>query len=259
MRIANRHGLAPQEQRRVVELAHEIDRIIGDRVEKFRLNEQELKLVERYAAQGWSLIGKAIISRHDCRPNSAKSGTPTNKIFCIGFHKTGTSSMAHALKALGYRVTGQVGTMDPRINENALGMALRLATKFDAFHGNPWSVLYRQMDEAFPGSKFILTKRPADKWISSAIKHFGAKETPMREWIYGHGHGSPLGNEQVYLSRYDKHINDVIEYFKDRKKDLLIMDFEAGDGWETICKFLEKSVPDEPFPHRNRAIDREVK
>jgi UDP-N-acetylmuramate-alanine ligase len=37
------------------------------------------------------------------------------KVFCIGFHKTGTTSLAVALKTLGYRVTGPNGVHDPDI------------------------------------------------------------------------------------------------------------------------------------------------
>ncbi len=35
------------------------------------------------------------------------------KVFCIGFHKTGTSSLAVALKTFGYRVTGPNGVNNP--------------------------------------------------------------------------------------------------------------------------------------------------
>ena len=34
------------------------------------------------------------------------------KVFCIGSHKTGTTSLEVALKKLGYRVTGGFGTKD---------------------------------------------------------------------------------------------------------------------------------------------------
>jgi hypothetical protein len=35
------------------------------------------------------------------------------EVFCIGFHKTGTTSFELALKKLGNRVTGSFGTKDP--------------------------------------------------------------------------------------------------------------------------------------------------
>ncbi len=37
----------------------------------------------------------------------------------------------------------------------------------------------------------------------------------------------------------------------DRPDKLLIMNVVAGDGWETLCPFLNKSIPDIPFPKAN--------
>lgn len=30
-----------------------------------------------------------------------------------------------------------------------------------------------------------------------------------------------------------------------------LLEWEVGDGWEPLCKFLGKPVPDVPFPHAN--------
>ncbi len=49
---------------------------------------------------------------------------------------------------------------------------------------------------------------------------------------------------------YDRHSQEVKEYFKDRTEDLLVM--EVGEGaWEALCNFLGKDKPSIPFPHRN--------
>ncbi|MBL8583997.1 MAG: hypothetical protein JNL61_17460 [Rhizobiaceae bacterium] len=171
------------------------------------------------------------------------------KVFGIGFHKTGTSSLADALRMLGYSVTGPNNVRDPEIASKALPMALELATQFDAFQDNPWPVLYREMDAAFPGSKFILTERAPEAWIDSAVTHFGDKHTPMREWIYGYG--MPLGHEDVYLARFHRHNAEVRAYFADRPGDLLILDITKGGGWQELCSFLGYPVPAAPFPHSN--------
>lgn len=36
-------------------------------------------------------------------------------------------------------------------------------------------------------------------------------------------------------------------------KDLL--EWKPRDGWETLCKFLDKPVPGEPFPYANKGDD----
>ena len=177
------------------------------------------------------------------------------KIFCIGFHKTGTTSLRDALRHLGYSVTGPNETRNPRIAEEVLDIAFSLVDQFDAFQDNPWPIIYKELDTEYPGSKFILTTRPVEEWIMSAIRHFDTKDTPMREWIYGVGH--PVGHEEVYIERYMRHYREVEEYFKDRPDDLLTMNLPQGDGWEKLCTFLGKGVPSIPFPHSNKAEDRE--
>ncbi|WP_172824553.1 sulfotransferase family protein [Vreelandella subglaciescola] len=180
-----------------------------------------------------------------------------NKIFCIGFHKTGTTSIALALEQLGYKVTGPNGIRDPDIAFNALSMCKQLVNDYDAFQDNPWPLFYREMDEMFPGSKFILTLRDEQSWMRSQLTHFGANETPMRRWIYGVG--CPLGNEETYLEIYRQHYDSVRKYFSNRPNDLLEMDLSNDDGWEELCEFLEHDIPDSVFPHVNKAVDRETK
>lgn len=173
------------------------------------------------------------------------------KVFCIGFHKTGTTSMEKALKMLGYRVTGGNWVKEEGIGEVVLERALALVPQYDAFQDNPWPILYQELDRAFPGSKFILTMRPPEKWFASMLKNFGTDRTPMREWIYGVGH--PQGNEAIYLERYNRHNREVLEYFADRPQDFLLMDLAAGDGWDKLCPFLGLPMRTDPFPHANTA------
>lgn len=179
-----------------------------------------------------------------------------SKVFCIGFHKTGTTSIAVALARLGYRVTGPNGVNDPNIESNVLPMALALVDRYDAFQDNPWPIIYKELDQRFPGSKFILLLRDPDTWIKSQISHFGRTETPMRKWIYGVG--CPEGNESIYLDRYRAHNLDVQAHFASRPEDLLIMDLAKGDGWEKLCPFLGAAHPGTKFPHVNKAKDREA-
>jgi hypothetical protein len=176
------------------------------------------------------------------------------KVFGIGFHKTGTTSLANALSYLGYRVTGPDGVDNPNIAQDVYEMAFDLVNKFDAFQDNPWPILYKELDQKFPDSKFILTLRPSEDWFRSVVNHFIEKETPMREWIYGVGY--PKGNENVYVARYERHNREVIEYFKDRRKQLLVLNITAGEGWTKLCPFLGERIPAIAFPCANTASER---
>ena len=246
MRIANRYALDDADQARVVDLVREVDNIIGEGSKAFRLSDAECGLVQRFGGLGWQALQPALLDplaptprRRPLRP----------KVFCIGFHKTGTKSLGHALKRLGYRVAGPVGARNPEIAQQAVAIALALAADHDAFNDNPWPLLYETLDTTFPGSRFILTVRDEQRWLRSMLDYFGAKDTPMRRWIYGAG--TPRGNEATYLARYRRHNVEVLEYFAERS-DFLVLDLEHGHGWPELCTFLDLPAPEHPFPHLNR-------
>jgi hypothetical protein len=179
---------------------------------------------------------------------------PCMKIFGIGFHKTGTKSLAQALSLLGYSVTGPNGTRDPDIGTKVFEYVEKLTPRFDAFQDNPWPMIFRELDGRFPDSKFILTMRNPADWIRSVVDHFGCEDTPMRQWIYGIGH--PQGNEEVYLRRYEEHNRSVLAHFRDRSDRLLVMDITSGDSWEKLCPFLGRKHPQVAFPIANTALER---
>lgn len=174
------------------------------------------------------------------------------KIFCIGFHKTGTTSLGKALKILGYKVKGPFGVYDKDIGKNALQKAKSYVSKFDAFQDNPWSIIYKELDEAFSKSKFILSIRDSNSWIKSQINYFGTAETEMRKWIYGFG--SPVNHENIYIDRYENHNKSVLNHFKNRPDDILVMNLDHDFNWSTLCGFLNISdIPDSPFPYLNKS------
>lgn len=174
------------------------------------------------------------------------------KVFCIGFQKTGTTSLGQALEILGHRVCGPVGVTNPDIRKKALAWAVEKVPDYDAFQDNPWPLLYKEMDRLYPESKFILTTRHPRSWIKSAKKYFGYYESAAEVWIYD-GVGTPIKNQKRFLKRYKEHNNEVRQYFKDRPNDFLEIDLGKGHGWNEICDFLGCEVPDCPFPFENKS------
>lgn len=174
------------------------------------------------------------------------------KVFCIGFQKTGTTSLGKALETLGYNVCGPVGVTNPDIEEKALIWALERIKYYDAFQDNPWPLLYKELDFLYPGSKFILTTRSPRSWIKSMYKYFGSYESAAEVWIYG-GVGTPIKNRHGFVKRFKKHNADVRDYFKDRPDDFLELNFAKGHGWDELCSFLEIEKPMIPFPTSNKS------
>jgi hypothetical protein len=145
---------------------------------------------------------------------------------------------------------GYFGTHDPNIQDNVYKQAEMYVKTHDAFQDNPWPIIYHEMDEKYPGSKFILTLRPTDQWINSAVNHFQSTVRPMHNWIYGVGF--PKGNESIWIERFERHNQEVQEYFKNRPDDLLVINLFEGDGWREICPFLGKKTLRSKFPHSNK-------
>lgn len=173
------------------------------------------------------------------------------RVICIGWHKTGTSTLGAALLRLGYSVLGcRLDAYYPLISGETEA-ALRIADPFDALQDVPWAALYKELDARFPNSKFILTVRDEEGWLRSAARHFGNTPIPLHGWLYGEP--SLVGNEDLYLARYRRHNDDVRRYFAARPDDLLIMDLTAGDGWMKLCAFLDEPAPSVPFPIENAA------
>lgn len=173
-----------------------------------------------------------------------------NRVFGIGMHKTGTSTLGLALHELGFKVLGARTDLAKYLLNGNTNYVLEVASGFDALQDVPWANLFKQLDIKFPNSKFILTERSEDKWLKSVLNHFGDRNTDMRNWIYGAA--SPIGNEEVYLNKFKSHNEEVKSYFRHRPDDLLIVSWERGDGWEKLCPFLDLPIPSKNFPHMNK-------
>lgn len=80
------------------------------------------------------------------------------------------------------------------------------------------------------------------------------KVPPLREYLFGRKYCDPSKDsisKEVWLGKYKMH-NSNIRHVLHGKKNFIEMNIVAGDGWEKLCKFLEKDAPGEDFPHDNR-------
>ena len=179
-------------------------------------------------------------------------------VICVGFHKTGTTSIGAALSILNYRVKGETSRpLIPILNGN-YNKVLKMLKNYNAVQDIPWFRIYKELDELIPNSKFILTIRDEESWYSSAVKHFGNIMIAQHEWIYGRGKGLLKNNKENTINVYRNHNHNVKEYFKDRPDDLLILDFTKNDEWEQLCSFLSQDIPNVSFPHANKSSNKKT-
>ena len=180
------------------------------------------------------------------------------RIFGIGLNKTGTSTLGSCGEMLGYRVKGcdKELLQDVRL-KNDFTRIREAVENHDLFEDWPWPLIYKELDKMYPGSKFILTVRKNEKkWIESLKKH--SLKTPpdnhCRKLAYDYNY--PFGHEKKHLQFYRKHNDEVREYFRGRESDFIELCWENGDGWDKLCPFLGMEVPETPFPHTNKTIDK---
>ena len=209
-------------------------------------------------------------------------GFPNPKIFVIGRNKTGTTSLQQALSELGYRVGNQYlaeslledwGIRDFR-------KLVHYCHRSDAFQDVPFSYHYtfQAMDAAFPGSKFILSVRGSEEeWYESLIgfaamifeKRTGERRVPTVEelkqapyhregfaWRKRQLFGIGLNSDEAYPEKelkayYTRHNDIVIDYFRNRPNDLLVLNVAEPDSMKKLCEFLGHRYDGRGMPRLN--------
>lgn len=177
-----------------------------------------------------------------------------SKIFGIGLSKTGTSSLAQALQRLGFRTKDCMGARS-YVPGDLSSIEMDTVLAHDALTDTPIPSFYRELDARFPGSKFILTVRERAAWLQSCRKQFNersaAAQSEAHRRLFEDLYGTNLFDEQRFAEGYERFVAGVREYFRHRPADLLVLDVTGSDGWDKLCPFVGRPVPDVPFPKAN--------
>jgi hypothetical protein len=178
------------------------------------------------------------------------------RVFGIGWAKTGTTTLGKCFEILGYDHQSQRLDLVHDLRDGDLSRIRRLVEKKESFEDWPWIILFRELDQSFPTSKFVLTTRDPERWVRSYTNMLHTQGeaseelNEIRHILYGLPF--PQVTKEQLLQRYRRHNREVKEYFSGRPDDLLVVNWEEGDGWQELCDFLGREVPSEPFPHANR-------
>lgn len=203
---------------------------------------------------------------------------PEAKVFCIGFSKTGTTSLAAFFKALGFTLGDeQAGTL--LLHDWALRRfdpIVALARSAQVFQNVPFSLPFTfvALDKEFPGAKFILSvRRNADEWYGSLIRYFtnmiGKNRVPTADDLKEFPHPykgwmfeaamliaatseHDLFEQSKWMRFYEDHNTAVWEYFRHRPQSLLTVDLADGNAAERITSFLGMRYDGQTMPHLNR-------
>lgn len=192
----------------------------------------------------------------------------TLQVIGVGLGRTGTRSLKVALERLGYSPCYHL--LDVFLRPWIIPVWLRIGRggelewsklfrHFRAGVDYPFTTHFPQVLDSLPDIKVILTVREPEGWYDSVRKTIYPLQALARKWLPG---GSMVGQttiwHQLFHERFEERdyaIWAYLQHIETVKKQvpsnrLLVLD--VRDGWKPLCRFLDKPVPDEPFPHANR-------
>lgn len=203
----------------------------------------------------------------------------------MGFGRTGTASLKDALESLG---VGPCYHMLDVMQDHARARAWLAAARspqpdwaslFAGFSSTvdwPGAAYWRELLDAYPRAKAILTVRDPQRWYDSM------ETTILRAWRWHRERASqpPAGGAEAAAGRvvdsaaFGDMIKAVVENrvfagrAYDREDAIAIFErhiaevrasvpaqrllvYEVTQGWQPLCAFLDVPVPDQPFPWVN--------
>ena len=194
------------------------------------------------------------------------------KIICAGYAKTGTKSIAKALRHLGFNVFDWEEQMfDFRdhwfdvFQNGAKPDVKRVYQNADVCIDMPGYFFYEEILEAFPGCKVILSVREEGSWMESLKRHLdlyfamrsniASMLSPTARKMQSDLHSflnATIGScnpKSTYVIRkryriHNHHVKSTVPADK-----LLV--YNVTQGWKPLCDFLECEVPTVAFPHEN--------
>ncbi|MEJ2044721.1 MAG: sulfotransferase [Reinekea sp.] len=193
------------------------------------------------------------------------------EVIGAGLGRTGTLSLKFALEQLG------IGSCYHMVELYANGRA-NLPLWLDAINGKPqWDRIfkgygattdypacyfYKTLMEYYSEAKVILTVRDADSWFDSVSETIFASRRDSG--IFG---DSGKEFSDFIRNPFGDKIRDrafMIDYFNTWNQSVIdtvpndrLLVLSPGEGWEPLCQFLGKPVPDSPYPKVHARAQRE--
>lgn len=204
------------------------------------------------------------------------------KVFCIGRNKTGTTTIKKTLEDFGYKLGDQreAELLNKFYYDKNFAPIIKYCKKADAFQDVPfsWPETYLQVYKAFPNAKFILTVRESSEvWYNSLVNFHSKihaenkrptvedlKNAPYvykgwawenRQNVYGFTEADDPYDKEKWIKSYEKYNAEVIEFFKDKPNQLIVIDLSKENSYFELCAFLGKEPLYDNFPWENKTSD----
>jgi hypothetical protein len=193
------------------------------------------------------------------------------RVIGAGFGRTGTMSLKLALEQLGFAPCHHMEEVLKRPDQiahwdaAAAGRPVDWLSVFDGFRAAvdwPSAHYWRELADAFPDAKLILTTRPAEKWwvsFSDTIAKILAVRTGITDphvravmdmanaVIAEQTFGGAMTDRDRAIAIYEQRTRDVRDAIP---ADRLLV-FDVAEGWAPLCRFLDKPMQSGDFPRAN--------
>ncbi|MFN8296417.1 MAG: sulfotransferase [Chitinophagales bacterium] len=203
------------------------------------------------------------------------------QVIGAGMGRTGTLSLKHALEELGYHKTHHMLEVieNPEQLPYWIEMHHNRKSDYDAmFKGFtamvdfPGAIYYKEFMVQYPDAKVILNVRDPEKWYKSVndtiyniprgfqrvmMKAVGIFKPEVKYMATFFDYVDNLLWNGFFEGKFEdkeftiKKFNDWIEEVKRTVPPEKLLVFEVSQGWEPLCAFLNKPIPDKPFPRVN--------
>ncbi|KAJ4420400.1 hypothetical protein N0V82_004389 [Gnomoniopsis sp. IMI 355080] len=247
------------------------------------------KSVDRRAIVGEAT--KLMFESDTLEDPRTRSRTVPFEVICPGMPRTGTSSIKAALEILGYGPVAHMSTAVSRTRDLAMWADAaeakftpekrpdlkpfgrqewdNLLGEYRATTDSPGCFFSVELMEAYPEAKVVLVERDLDKWFKSFSTTIMVVQWPnfglrcllnLMHYKFGR-----LMDPYIRLSRAvwlanskEEQATTAKEIYKAHYAEVRakanpgqLLEYKLGDGWEPLCEFLGKPVPDMPFPNVN--------
>lgn len=180
----------------------------------------------------------------------------------VGLPRTGTTSIAQAMRLLGFSAlrTWPEGEHAPEVLTSfrrGEGPGIAHVTRFELLTDTPFYALRQAFEMWFPQTRIIATSRPRSDWIRSMIRHGRAGGRFLAQMYGIHGPVYSEADATVLGEVYDRHHQEVC-------RNLPVIDLSMPDPrkWRTLCTTLPlaSGYPARcnrwPWPFLNRSAPR---
>jgi hypothetical protein len=194
------------------------------------------------------------------------------EVIGAGVGRTGTLSLKTALERLGFGPCHHMlGLFEdpeqiPMWQAASRGEPVDWAQVYAKYRSTvdwPGARFWREIADAFPEAKVVLTVRDPESWFESAAGsiHAAALAPPPADADEVYFGLRDMALEVVWDGVFDGRFTDkehalkvVAEHDAAVRRGIdpdRLLVFQVSQGWEPLCEFLGVPVPDEPFPRSN--------